>query len=344
MMPKIDQEKMEKYTKILLSYLKLKFCSMKRSNEDKLLLVEGGTDLRFLNKILNENVVCKDSRSVFLTPLPEDQHFNCKAAIVNSVVKLSSFPNELEKNILNNISVYGMIDMDDDDPNTYTRYKMLFYTDTHDLETLLKKSDPGLFSRIKTFKMTVDEYYKVLFMAYQLAIVRGTLAPCLYHSKTKLQLSVSPLRAGTNDIDFGMFFKDCQIELPNVIKYIANKEQIKVSNSNLNKILAEYMGVKMNAKHFNKKTYIWKSKLGEFSPDNIDNYWNIVNGHDIVALLRYVCPNAGEAYSNSEESRLYRKFETDLIDNYSYDCFSRTNLYKSMNNAEIVRELNNNTI
>ena len=84
------------------------------------------------------------------------------------------------------------------------------------------------------------------------------------------------------------------------------------------------------------KSGLWKQSPEAFDPSSAEDFWNVVNGHDILAILRLINEDAETAYSNAGGRLLNRDFEVDLIENYDYDCIKSTKIYADMKSEAIV--------
>ena len=47
------------------------------------------------------------------------------------------------------------------------------------------------------------------------------------------------------------------------------------------------------------KSGLWKQSPEDFDPSSAEDFWNVVNGHDILAILRLINEDAETAYSNA---------------------------------------------
>ena len=148
-----------------------------QNNKKRLLLVEGTTDKDFIERITNKNdVYCvTPNNSVDSAPI------NNKEAIVQALFGLFR-PEILDKTDQQNVRklkekvkdlVFGMVDLDYDDPSSYEPMPWLFVTDTHDLETLLLSTAEDLVRRLK---IPEDYSKKAYYLAYQLGFLRREVA------------------------------------------------------------------------------------------------------------------------------------------------------------------------
>ncbi|MBR3362210.1 MAG: hypothetical protein IKG39_12860 [Lachnospiraceae bacterium] len=293
----------------------------------RLLIVEGQTDKKFIEKILNEDVVCLVANKAFGNQRGFDQEeVKCKSAIMQVVYGMSKIPMLIncpkgsEKWI-----IFGMIDLDFDSPSSeYTSTPRLFVTDTHDLETLLLSTDKGLLQKLEECIIPLEDAKKAFYLAYQMGILRQVI-----HDATS-EITLKPISGGgREEVDYSRFVEKYEINLKQLLEYINEKNETALSSAKLKKVLDKITSDKRMKKTINKE-YKWNLSWMEFDPEKVSNFWELVNGHDILSLIRYINQDAAEKYNNKNNFFLNRDFELDLVGHYEYSKLRETKIYNDM--------------
>lgn len=229
-------------------------------------------------------------------------------------------------------TVFGMIDLDYDDPTgEYMSSPRLFVTDTHDLETLLLSTDDGLLQRIDECVIPEEDSKKAFYLAYQLGLIRQVI-----YEVNDSPLSLNPLSGGgQEDMDYASFVDGYEVNLKKLLNYLNEKNAEPIPAPKLKKLLEKIASNKRIKKRITNE-YIWNSTWEAFDPAKVTDFWEVVNGHDILSLLRYINQDAAEKYDNKNAFSLNRDFELDLVDNYDYANLERTKTYKDMRGEEVV--------
>ena len=296
------------------------------NSSKKLLVVEGSTDKRFLDKsnYLNNDVRCIIANDAFGSGngLSSQNKIIYKNAIVFVVYGLSKIPALINyPDCLKNCAVYGMVDMDFDIAAQYTQNNCLFITDTHDLETLMLSTDSNLLQGIEELSITHENVKLAFFMAYELGMIKRILS--------EKGITTQPL---SNELSFDYFFnRNHLISFPNVMSFI-NSISKSFSPSTLKKKNDEIL--KKNKKLFDENG-LWRHPFSNTKPLPKD-FWSISNGHDILNLLRYIRPDLSSILHSFSGAGLNRSFEIKLIDKYNYKAFKTTKLYEKMKREKIV--------
>lgn len=342
----INYEQSQKLIKILVANISLK-CDYRSylDNSRKLLLVEGSTDERFIKKVKRENVDCFVASNVFYSndcfrkdiqldeesKNEESQQISCKQAVASVVITVYnipdtffSFPSEINK-----WDLYGMIDSDFQLPTDYFRTPRLFITDTHDLETLLMSSDKNLLSRLKNCELSSDEIKVAYFLAYQLSIIREEI------KVNYKELDTSTISCSSKQVDFERFVEGKVINLFSIVSYMNHAGKNNLSLTRVNKICNKIINGKMGRRRFDSNGK-WKQSYADFDVSCYDNFWHIVNGHDILQLLRFINTDAYDTFNNDCRYNLNRDFEICLIETYDYSKLAETKLYENMKNHELI--------
>ena len=335
---RMNAEEIKKYVNLLVANLSFRMDYNNLVNGSKrLLIVEGLTDEKFIKKILNDDVVCEVANKAFVNGQGlEQMSINCKNAIIRAVYGMSTgkillkIPQGFES-----CSVYGLVDRDYDNSNDiYTKTPKLFVTDTHDLETLLLSTDVDILKKIEKCTISLKDTKKAFFLAYQLGLIRKVILDV-----KDSEFSIQAISSNSNDqIDYYEFVDDYEINVRKLIKFINNLNDGCLSPAKEKKLLEKVIKDKQLKKKLDSDTK-WNDTLDRFDPSAHDDFWNVVNGHDVLSILRYINQDAAEAYSNKAMYNLNRDFENDLIDHYDYATLKNTNVYSLMSKENIVKAI-----
>ena len=235
------------------------------------------------------------------------------------------YPEDLEK-----WDLYGLVDLDADEERDTENIPRLLVTDTHDLETLLLSTDPTILSRLESCNISAEDTVKAYFVAYQLGIVRKLLSG-YYDSKS---FDLQKLSCGSEQVNFGAFVKEAKINLADLINYLTEESSEKYSSERIRNILSKTLNGKIGKKYF-QANGLWKQDITAFDFSSIENFWKIVNGHDILQLLQYYNADVFSAFSRTGKA-LNREFEVKLIDTYDYSKFGKTKLYGKMKELGLI--------
>lgn len=339
-----DETKL-KIVKKLITNLEMKARSHRltlKKEIKKILIVEGSTDYRFINK---KSPLCDD---VFCTIAKEiDPNFNYKELILSAVEGWPNFYPILMPKDLKNWKVFGMVDMDFDDVNKLKNTAKLFITDTHDLETLMLSTERDILQKIKGCKIEHKDVKKALFMAYQLGKMRQLFSSDEFLGEIPFKKGLSAKNG--EEVEYSSFFNnDYQILLNDLISHLYTKANKAISTAKEKRLLRQLSKDKSIKNDLDKdkkdkedkeEKWKWKSKLDSFDFDepNPDDLWDVVNGHDILSLLRYVNEEAAITFKPSPQYETDRSFEIALIDAYDPENFKKTEICRQMREAGIVK-------
>ena len=300
------------------------------------LLVEGFTDQKFIEHIKAVNTRClavadfMRARSAFSTSRsPVLVTYNSKVVITTILKHIACFPEYYDfPKGAEKWPLYGLVDSDYDDSNEYARVTKLFFTDTHDLETLMIATDNGLLSRLKECNITEADVKVALYIANQMAAFRQAITD-------NGTLNAGLIQAADGTIEFESFTEGDKINLAKLLEYISKKSKKPLSREKLKRTREAI--VKDLKKQLDKEGF-WKKTLESFivSPDG--DYWMELNGHDILSAICYKNPKAREVFSNEGGYRQNRDFELALIEEYDYDCMKKTKLYTKLQTAGLLKE------
>ncbi len=299
------------------------------NKERKLLIVEGKTDQDFIKKVQSETVDCIVAANVFKSNAQfrtsDTGKVNCKNAIVIIITGISHYPSPFiqypEK--MDEWDTYGLVDKDCEELQFQRPTPRLFITDTHDLETLLLSTDDELLSRLKECKISKEDIERAYFIAYQLAETRTLLDD--YHEELDLRV----LSGGSSDIRFYEFLENDRININRLISYISSNSKEPLSGARIKKLCSNVCRSKSGKKLYDA-TGLWRHSLSDFISNIPADFWDEVNGHDILQLLMFINETAFAAFGDSQGYTLNRSFEMSLIAAYEYSNFSKTNLKKRM--------------
>lgn len=333
----MEQKKINQYVELLADNIVLMRNYAKFAGSSKrILVVEGSTDEKFVKKIINEDVWCVTALDAFSNEdcmmMSEEKLVKAnKEVIINVVYGLSVFPAVINTKGLDDWSVYGMVDMDFDSAETHTNTSKLFITDTHDLETLLLSTDGDLLGRLDKCTLPEEDIKKAFFVAYQIGFARSIIKPVC-----KNELDLKPISAGKEDIDYKQFIKNDRLDIVALMKFVNKGAMNGLSSAKLNQFIKKVLADKQVKKKVDDSG-VWKQCLEDFSNATVNDFWNKMIGHDILALIRFFNSDAKRVYSNSRGRSLNREFEFDLIDKYLYENIVTTNIYANMKGEKVAK-------
>lgn len=308
------------------------------NKERKLLVVEGSTDEKFVDRVKCDKVDCISAKKVFKSnncfrTNPAVSTINYKNAIATLIFGVSHYPSPIVKypDDVNKWDIYGLVDRDYDEQIGGKPTPRLFVTDTHDLETLLISTDSNVLQNIDTCEISEEDISSALFMAYQLSFVRDLLSA--YHDSENFQLST--ISCGSRDVSFGQFFTDSRMNLYQLVKYIAAQSGNNLTEAKVKRIYEGARNSKFGRKRFTTEG-IWKQEIRAFDVLDEVDFWKKVNGHDILQLLGYLNESVGLAFYQGRRDDINRAFEMSLIDAYDCQNFRKTDLYQKMEEVNLV--------
>ncbi len=338
---RIQPEEIKRCVGIVVSRLKMKLEGPVSPDDTiRVLLVEGRTDEVFIAEETADDIKCfpmggiLKARNAFKEDDAQNA-VNCKEAIMQTVYGLNVLPAIIDCKGADKWKVYGIVDRDYEDFETYTCSKGLYVTDTHDIETLLISTDPSIWSRLENCEIKPGDISQALFIAYQFAVLREAI-------RQMGNVTIRSIKSGSYDVDFSAFVDNGKIILRKLLDYVneKNKEitpEAVLSPKDLEKLIQNILKEKQYKKLLNSEGD-FKISLENFEVDKIDNFWIVVDGHDILALIKYINENAAVKYHDYTAYSLNRDFEMDLIKSYDHAQFKRTALYANMLKDKVVRE------
>lgn len=268
----MDKTEITKYKDNLLINLRLLGeYDEARGLRKKVLLVEGATDQKFIGHIKSGDTRClavadfMRARSAFSTSRSSETSIYNSKRVITTILKhiaffpeCYDFPKGAEK-----WPLYGLVDNDFEDSSAYARITKLFFTDTHDLETLMLSTDKELLTRLERCNITVNEVRTALYIANQMAEFRLAIRK---HKPLNPALISSP--DGT--IDFAAFSEGNKIILSRLLDYINSKMDQPLSREKMKKIRDAI--VKDMKKKLDKEG-CWKKQLETFVVKEDSEFW-----------------------------------------------------------------------
>ena len=332
----MDKSEIIKYKDYLLNNLKLLGeYDLAAGLSKNVLLVEGATDQKFMGHIKSSNTRClavadfMKSRNAFCTSRSSTLPLYNSKLVITMILKhiayfpeCYDFPKGAEK-----WPLYGLVDNDFDDSNDYSRVTKLFFTDTHDLETLMLATDVKLLTRLEDCNITTDELKVALYIANQLAVFRQTI-------RRNGTLSPELINSPDGTIDFSAFTEGDKIDLTKLLDYINRRSEKPLSREKLKRTRDAI--IKDLKKKLDKEGF-WKKTLESFTVNTNSDFWMDVNGHDVLSAICYKKPNIRKIFINQCGYRQNRDFEFALSEAYDYKCLKNTKLYSKLYAAGLLK-------
>lgn len=342
----MEIDKVTKYRNLLLSALHNhkeydEAAGLKRET----LLVEGITDKRFIERIQVESLICwnvsyfmqrddgfRTSRTRMVS------QYNSRDVIIAITRSIAygpgfyGFPEHAQK-----WPLFGLVDNDFDDSEDYSRVEKLFFTDTHDLETLMISTDKDLFARIESCDISAEEIKEALYLANQLAEFRQAINRVSKKQKDRTEsgmiLKSDAIKETDGTIDYESFTNGDRIILADLVEHINNKMEKPLPKGKKKKTCEE---IAKDMRNLLNKEGVWKTPIESFTEDTY--LWKTINGHDILSAICYINPRVKERFVNSGDYGLNREFELALSELYDYQCLKNTKLYNRLKAAGLIKE------
>ena len=300
--------------------------------EKKVLLVEGVTDQRFLNRVKTENtdILCVSdfmrAAGAFAVTAPKLPTVYCREVIVSLIKYVSVMPEYVQFPVkAKDWPLYGLVDNDFESSVPYAAYKKLFFTETHDLETFMLSTDPGLIRRLPGCEISKEEESRAYYLADQLAAFRlGMMVDKDFTQRNVLQAD------GT--VDYGRFLNGDRIDLQLFVKYLnGNRKKPYFSK----KLRAATKKLKEAMRKFLDEDGCWRIMFLEFCGFGRAEFWKRANGHDIASALCYVNKDAATRF-RTRGSGFNRSLEVALNKGYDYACGADTVLFRNLYKAGLI--------
>lgn len=250
--------------------------------------VEGPLDRLFYKRFSERNFACRFLDNGFFK--------SCKKKIINHIKECRK-PGE-----------YGLVDKDFDEPSCLA-IDGLFFTDTHDLETLLFSKDNKLMLNIfrKHFLLDVE---KSKYIAYQIGIIKKALY--------KIDRDIIDLPSKMKCERF--IARDNKINLKSFCEYMIENDQ----NTNID--FETLKNIDIIQAYFSPDNFIFNRNKDDILAEH--DLWDIINGHDLSIILR-------SANKEIDEKLPRRKhgFEETIVKKVDTEKFkTNTDLYDKMKN------------
>ena len=333
----MDKTEITKYKDNLLNNLRLRGeYDAAAGLRKKVLLVEGTTDQKFIEHVKGTDTRCLSvadfmrARSAFSTSrTPAPAPYNSKVVITTILKHIAWFPDYFDfPKGAETWPLYGLVDNDFDDCSEFARVTKLFFTDTHDLETMMIATDSELLTRLKQCSISSDDVKAALYIANQLAAFRQAI-------KENGNLSPGLINASDGTIAFEEFTDGNMVNLAKLVQYINSKADNPLSREKLKKTREAI--TKALKKKLNKEGF-WKKSLESFAVTTDSDFWMDVNGHDVLSAICYKNPSIREVFINQGGYSQNRDFEFALSEAYDYDCLKKTKLYTKLQEAGLLKE------
>ena len=229
--------------------------------------------------------------------------------------ELSGGPsNSPKKRIMNHIKInrkpgeYGVVDKDFDEPSCLM-IDGLFFTDTHDLETLLFSKDQTLMLRIFN-KFYLKDVEKSKYIAYQIGIIKKALYK-IDRGVIELPQSIAYEEFASND-------SGNKIHLEAFCKYMVANDQ----NTNIE--FETLKNINIIQAYFSPDSFIFNRNSDDILAEK--DLWDIINGHDLSIILRSVNKEIDDMLPRKKHG-----FEEKIVEKVNPQKFQEnTKLYKQM--------------
>ncbi len=309
--------------------------SINYNQKEKILLVEGKSDISFWERILSNTVFISDvtnyANSVckLLNKRPNNKITVveiCKA--FNSQEKYQSLPQT------DTWEIGGVIDRDFDD-QTFDNIQSLHVTDTHDLETMLIYSDSNILQRLSIAKsygivITREQANTAKRLSLQMGWLRMAVNILPFEEKRWIYL---PKWHKQGRIDYALIHDNGNLDINQFLHKINDRQlqDDQKSEEQLRILKSHIISTSVLKKHITSD-----GKWCNISYDAYDalEVWRVINGHDYLGFLKCIVPRAEKAYRSNY--RADNALEFDLIKAYDVNKFKSTHLYHSMNQCAFI--------
>ena len=328
----MDNAEIVKYKDYLLNNLRLSgeydtALGLKRF----VLLVEGKTDEAFVKRVVNPDVRCLPvveivkARSVFSTTPPTK--VNHKEIITTILQRISMFPEAFDfPKGAETWPLFGLVDNDYGTESSFLRVFNLFFTDTHDIETLMLSTDSEVLTRLNGCSISQEEKKKALYLASQLSAFRQAIIE-------DGSLSQSAISDTDGTTDFSKFTREDRVSLQRLLEHINSHTTPPLSREKLKRIRER---IALSMRKVVDNNGLWKKHFALFDIEQDDQLWMKINGHDVLSAVMYVNKTAKEVFSNTGGYAKNRGLEFALSDAYDYSRFKGTRLYKKLSDRGLI--------
>ena len=297
------------------------------------LMVEGKTDEAFITRVLIPEARCLPvvefmrAKNAFSTSPPPK--VNYKDVITTILKQISFFPDVFDfPSGAEKWPLYGLVDNDFGTERDFTRVTNLFFTDTHDIETLMLSTDLMILTRLSSCSISEDETKRAVYLATQLAAFRKEIAD-------DDVFNIRSINGPDGTVDFSAFTEGDRINLFRFTEHVNNNTNPPISKEKLKRQQAKIMS--RMKKHLDKEG-MWKKSYTVFEMPKDDPLWMEINGHDVLSAIKYINETAKKAFSNISGYAFDRTFEFALSKAYNYETFRSTRLYNKLLGKGLILE------
>ena len=328
----MDRAEIIKYKDYLLNNLRLSgeydaALGLKKN----VLMVEGKTDEAFVKRIVCPDTRCLPvvellkARNAFSTSPPAK--VNHKEIITTILQRISMFPEAFDfPKGAEKWPLYDLVDNDFGTEASFSRVSKLFFTDTHDIETMMLSTDPELLTRLRGCSISLEETNRALYLAMQLSAFRQAIAD-------NGTLSQSAISNSDGTIDFSKFSEEDRISLPKLIDHLNSQTDSPLSREKLKRTREK---IAASMKKLLDKDGLWKKPFSSYTVEQDDPVWMEINGHDVLSAITYVNETAKEVFSNAAGYAKNRDFEFALSESYDYNQLKKTKLHKKLSDNGLI--------
>lgn len=331
----VDESKTKKYVELTQAGLLAKYNYVEFTcDESNIMLVEGSIDKLFYNrqndlnaKFFSANDIINDG-DILRNDYDTDRegYINNKELIANVINGINQPGTTLfEMHESGKWNVFGVIDLDFDRKEDFKKIPRLLVTDTHDLETMMIKTDSSIFKKIKGFSLTDEELKAALTLAYE----AGKLKKAMINS----ELDIGLLNDENSLLEYNHIMDDGDISIDKVLQFYnekcfgrISKDKLKKLSTRLYDLLRKYVN--------NQRVFLLNGGRVSYKALEKD-LWETVNGHDLLSAIALKNERAACLFY-SADSKLNRSFEEALVNAYDCNCFKSTELYSEMADAGLV--------
>ncbi len=315
--------------------------SDKSTIKDKVLLVEGKSDVKFWKRIVSDTLFIDDVKS-FADSICAllNKPTNNKRAVIGICEALSVIDQSRSdsQSTFEKWEINGVIDRDFDE-QTFGAVSSLHVTDTHDLETLLLYTDSELLQRLIDAKsygilITNEQADSAKRLSLQMGLIRMALRSLPRELKNWFYL---PQRRKQNSyrnqerIDYALLNDHGNFDLMQFLRATNNLQTLQDRKDDQS--LKEIERLIIMAPVLKRKI----GSDGKWSDSKIYDdeltIWRIINGHDYLRFLRSLVPGAEKAYKSDYQAD--NALEFDLIQSYDTSRLIKTRLYCSMQQSNL---------
>lgn len=318
----------------LFAYLKFKRDYDEQSGlRKKILIVEGKTDYAFFEPIAREDTryICVSDfilghMAMMSSKPPKPQSVKNKKTIIELIKhffiqgRFGLLPSGKD------LPIYGLVDNDFDTDLQYSPYTKLFFTGTHDIETLMLSTDHDVLLRIPDCTISKEEILRAFYIAAQLCLFRQAI----YNAHI---FDIINITDDEGIVHYASFTSGDKIDLGQLLDYLNDNSEQQLSKAKLKKCKER---ISHDLKKSIDKDGCWKKTFEVFSNTIDDEFWKTVTGHDVLSAIRYINPSVKRAFGNRTGYRLNRDLEFALSKSYDYTHFVSTDLYYRLIMAELI--------